>query len=281
MKYVMTEYASEKETRLKRFLRKTGIYNKYEIYDAKILETEGYIVTLPFLQEETDDFDYCLNQTKKVFEYIKKEFGDVEYCLPHELKAVGGRQGVYTSALCARVVFRTVAERLDMKYIRTAIIGKDKKAVMTVLDGIYDGLNYLCVLTQTDDATDKRAREIYSETGLDVIFITGVRNPVFMEADIIINCGMEIEDSINALKTGAVYITFKDNAYIKEERKDINYICLEKIKTKEDVYEADAIEAVLCAKNYYYRNFVDSRYYIDKAERAEGVLKDVVLIDIC
>lgn len=281
MKYVLAEYASQKENPLKRFLRKTGIYNKFEINDIKLSETEGYIVTLPFLQEEIEDIDFCIDQTEKMLDYVEKEYGCVEYCLPCELRMTGGRSGIYTSALIACEVFRAVKEKMDMKHIKTAIVGKDLKAVMTVLDGIYDGLNYLAVLAETDEAIEKKTREIYSETGLDVIFITGFKNPVFMDADIVINCGMDMSGSINALKKGAVYITFKDDTYIKEERKDIDYISLEDIKTKEGIYEAAVLETVLCTKNYGYRNFVDSRYYRDKAERAEAVLKDILLIDIC
>ncbi|MBE6008548.1 MAG: hypothetical protein E7235_05050 [Lachnospiraceae bacterium] len=281
MKYVLAEYASKKENPLKRLLRKTGMYNKYELNDIKIFGTEGYSVTLPFLQEEIEDLDLCIRQTEKVLKYIKKKCGDVEYCLPCELRGIGGRNGMDTSALAACGVFRAITEKMDMKYIKVALIGRDTKAVLTVLDGIYDGLNSLSVLAETDAAIEAKAREVYSETGLDVIFITGLKNPVFMEADIVINCGVDITGSINAIKKGATYITFKPDTYIKEERNDINTISLDEIKTREGVFKAAVVEAVLCAGNYGYRNFVSSRYYKDKAKRAEDALKDVLLIDIC
>jgi len=275
MRYVLAEYASKKESMIKRSLRKAGLYKKFELNDSEIFGTEGFILTLPFLQEETEDFDFCSEQTKKAVKFVKNDYADIEYCLPCEMRTTGGRDGKNTASLAACEKFKEIAQKKDMKYIKTVIIGGDSKSVITVVDSVYDGLNYLAVLAQPDESLDEAAERIYKETGLDIIFITSFKNTVFMDADIIINCGPDISEGANAIKKGATYITFNADKYIEEERKDLNFISLEYIETKEGVFDIAQLEAILCAKDYGYRNFVNSRYYRDKAERAFKIIKDV------
>ncbi len=274
MKYVLTEYASKNENPLKKLMRKMGIYKSFEIYDSEIFETEGYILTLPFLQEEIDDIEYCTKQIKAGLDSIRKECTDFQYCLPRELRALGGRDGENTSALLVCERFKDYTKDIDMKFASTAIIGNDIKLVLTVLDGIYDGLNSLCVLSAIDESLVEKAKEIYSETGLDVIFITNVKSPLFMEADIVINCGMDMSGCMNAVKKDALYISLKGNEIIKDEREDISFIDASEATVGGEDLDAAEIETVLCAKNYGYRNFVNSRYYRDKAVRARRAIKE-------
>ena len=60
-------------------MRKTGVYKKFELYDSNFFETEGYILTLPFLQEEIENFEYCKGQITNALEFMRKKCVDFEY----------------------------------------------------------------------------------------------------------------------------------------------------------------------------------------------------------
>lgn len=269
MKYVLVRYGTEQESGFKKFIRRMGIYKKYDICESFVSETEGYIFTLPFLKEEAaQDYDYCLMQAKKGIERIKDEQGDFVLALPEELGALGGRNGLYTSALAAVLNFARLTEKLDLKYAKVIICGMDIKAVTTVLEGMYGAVNSLCVFAPADERLTQRAKEIYCETGLDIIFITNIKSTFFTEADIVINCGMDISGGVNAVKKGALYICLCGQDNLAEEREDIECVDLSRLILDGEELTAAEAEAVLCARTYVYRNFCMSRYYRDKAERA-------------
>lgn len=276
MKFLIAEYAEKRENALKKLLRRMGIVRSFELYDTEILQTEGLIMTLPFLEEETENYDYCVEMTKKALGFARKECGDFVYTLPTEMKAMGGCSGVETSALVLWEQFVVLVKNKDLKTAKTAVMGYDVKTVRTVMEGIYDGLNSLVVLAPADKNLTERAKEIYEETGLDIIFIRNVKSPLFMDADIIINCGMDLGGGYNSVKKDAVYISLKGQDVVAQERKDVDFIDLDRIKVIDDELKSGELEAILSAGSYGYRNFLSSRYYEDKAKRAFLALKDVL-----
>ena len=269
MKYVLVRYGNEQESGFKRLMRRMGVYKKYDICESFISETEGYIFTLPFLEEETaQDYDYCLSRAKKGIERIKDEQGDFVLALPEELRALGGRNGLYTSALAAVLNFVKLTEKRDLKYAKVIICGMDIKAVTTVLEGMYGAVNSLCVFAPADEGLTRRAKEIYCETGLDIIFITNIKSTFFTEADIVINCGMDISGGVNAVKKEALYICLCGRDNVLNGREDTQSVDLSRLILDGEELTAAEAEAVLCARTYAYRNFCTSKYYRDKAERA-------------
>ncbi len=275
MKFLIAEYAEKKENGLLKLMRKTGILKSYALYDTMILDTEGLFLTLPFLPDELDDYEYCLSQTKKAVEFAKNECGEIVYCLPDEIKVIGGVNGKNTAALFLWKKFKDIAEETDLKDKKVVIMGMEEKIIRIALEGIYDKVNFLSLLTpETEDISD-RTKEIYCETGLDIIFISSVKSPIFMDADIIINCGMTL-DGFNAIKRNATYITLEKESLIKDVRKDLVFHELYEIDVKGVTFPASQIEAVLSAKSYGYRNFCASRYYKDKAERAYLSFKEAI-----
>lgn len=269
MKYVIGRYGQYREGGLKRLLRRMGVYKKYDIEESFIADTEGYIITLPFLESDLGEKpEYCLEQAEKAIKHLKSGGEDIVYAMPYGLRPYGGRNGLYTAALAAASNFGCLTEKRDMKYAKTVIAGMDIKAVMTVMDGIYDNLNSLYILAPTDRRLTERAREIYCETGLDIIFITNIKSEFFTGADIVINCGMDMADGVNAVKKDALYICLCGGDGVCAEREDIKCVNMDRLVLDGEELDSAGAEAVLCAKTYAYRNFCTSVYYRDKAKRA-------------
>lgn len=273
MKFIIAKYAENKENNLKKMLRKVGVYKNFDFFEEKISDTEGFYLTLPFLAEETEDFDFCLKQTKNALSFAKSNFGDFVYCLPKGIVSLGGADGRDTAALFVSLKFSSLTEKMDLSDKKVAVMGMNLKDVRVVVEGICDKINSLSVLCPADNDFLKRAEDIYCETGLDIIFITSVKSPLFMESDVVINCGMDFEGE-NALKKGALYITLRDKDKLeRDDVKEINLsgFCLD----GRDLTFAEA-ECVLCAKNYGYRNFCASRFYEDKLKRAKTTLEEAL-----
>lgn len=273
MNFIIAKYAEKSENNLIKLLRRVGIYKSFDLYEEKICDTEGFYMTLPFLAEETEDFDFCLKQTENALSFARKNVGDFVYCLPRELACLGGTKGNDTAALFAALEFCSLAEKTDLSDKKVTVMGMNLKDVRIVVEGIYTKINSLSVICPADNDFADWARDVYCETGLDIIFITSVKSPLFMESDIVINCGMDFEGE-NALKKDAIYITVKCED--KLERDDVKVMKLSGLCLDGKSLTFAEAESVLCAKNYGYRNFCASRYYEDKLKRAKTVLEEAM-----
>ena len=139
------------------------------------------------------------------------------------------------------------------------------------MDTIYPHINYLCVYTDRQEDFAQKAEEIYEEYGLRIQFFSGEKNKQFSEANVILNCGCDMENYDYRLQKNAFYFDIAQNKQklrrLRSRRNDLFFCDGLLLKWDNKTYLSKEIEAILRVREPSVHHFLCSRY--DKASAFE------------
>lgn len=285
MKFAQIQYAANTEEIhingfMKRMPRKMKEFyiekrNPYTLEEMKLLNTEGYQVCLPITREQASKDsrknDIIVRNTLK--ELSDREVGIVippkEMAFPNVIRNAEGK--IIFSFLLMKTINRVfrLLER-ERKNAEFLLIDGSNFITDLVLDIIHPNVNFLAIYTDRSSRFEEKAEEIYQSCGLNVQVFSNSKNAFLREADVIINCGMDLENYDYFFKKRAVYLDANQNkAKLKRlmvKRQDMLFIDGIKLKKENDKLEAELYESIEYINNQSFRQFLTREYHPAAAE---------------
>ena len=80
-----------------------------------------------------------------------------------------------------------------------------------VLSSMGNEVNRLAIFTQEPETAEVLTQQLYAERGLMAEVFSSPKNPVFVEADVVLSCGMEQRAYEHILKRGCIWLDFAGN----------------------------------------------------------------------
>lgn len=262
--------------------------NPYTYKKINILESEGFEVTVPFTKELVEELylkaENLLRRTIDDF-YIK----DVGIAvIPDSMPFVEGiRKSFGRAIMCFYIndIIKVLLEKQnkDLKDAKILVIDGGNFITNMIINELYENVNYLTFYTSDINNFEEKAEYILSESGLNVNIVQSIKNVAFKEADVIINCAMDMENSDYFFKNGAIYIDIAQNKpklkRLTERREDMIIVDRAYFKTNEGIFGADIIEAVMFTNNLDMKKFLirEHNQILQKSIKPILMSKDIKL----
>lgn len=243
--------------------------NPYISKEFKILEAEGYEITLPLLSTEPETnflkADSIIKKTIKDALSLGVEIAvfpnDMVYST--DIKAAEGKAlFAFFVSEAAKKLLRSIEK--DIKTAEFVLIDGGNFLTDLVLDSLYPEVNYLSIYTDRVENFEKRQESIYEDTGLNIQLFSSVRNPAMKEADVIINASGDLENYDYFFKSGSIYLDINKNTQklkrIMRKRDDMVFVDGISFKYNESYFKGSLLEAYFYVSNEEFRTFITKEY---------------------
>lgn len=151
-----------------------------------------------------------------------------------------------------------------LKEAQIVLIDGNNFMTKLVLDMVSPNVNYLAVYTDRQEDFLEAQEQIYADTGLALQTFSNAKNQWMKSADIILNCGMDMENYDYAFQKKAIYFDMAGN---KEKMKRLlvrrdDLLVADGLTLRKDVcsMSSNQLEAVEYVKIPEFRRFLSSRY---------------------
>ena len=243
--------------------------NPYTVKETELLGARGFDVILPvtgdYAKKHCDKMDCLLKRTMDEFEKTGCDIAAAPYGvkLPAGLPQADGK---IIFAFYLMDIIHKIYKYTD-RDIRTAeIVILDGGNFLTelVVDVIYPNVNYLSIYTDRKENFEEKADYIYEDCGLNVQVFSNTKNALLRNADIVINCAMELENFDYFFKRNSLYLDVNKNRQkllrLMAKRRDM--VCIDDIKLKADrlFIMSGLFEACQYTSNPVFRNFLTKQY---------------------
>lgn len=290
MKFAIIKYAQTKDTiNVNKIIKKLPprIYdwfiiklNPYTLKEVNLLNTEGYEITLPLLyiekEEKPDKWKIIIDDTLE-----KLRDMDIKIIVPPKKSIVSNVINMAEGKVAFGFFIESIVKKSlniikkDIKISEIVIIDGKNTLTKLIIDCLYPYVNFLSIYTDREENFMEKSEEIFEDTGLTLNIFTSNKNVLMKEADIIINCSYDTENSDYYYKKGAIYIDANKNRpklkRLISRRSDMLFIDSFSIKSDEQKVSYKVFEATEFIKNKDFRMFVEGEY--DK-EKTNIILKD-------
>ena len=146
-------------------------------------------------------------------------------------------------------------QKKDLKDARIVLVDGGNVLTHLILDRVYPNVNFLSILTDRQEDFEKKIQAIYEDCGLNVYLFSNGKNTAMAEADIILNCGCEMENYDYTIKPQAFYFDIAQN------RRKLQRLMLR----RDDIFIADGI-LLQKEKKPYTDKEVEAAAYVSKNE---------------
>ncbi len=249
-------------------------YHAFDIAPLQLAQAEGYTVLLYQPPKEKQKLKQKKNLENLLLFLQQKEVDilltENEMFLPHIISIATGKM---INALFVMEAVKKALKRQQktLQESHFLLIDGGNFLTQTVLDTIYPHINYLCVYTDRQEDFAQKAEEIYEEYGLRIQFFSGEKNKQFSEANVILNCGCDMENYDYRLQKNAFYFDIAQNKQklrrLRSRRNDLFFCDGLLLKWDNKTYLSKEIEAILRVREPSVHHFLCSRY--DKASAFE------------
>ena len=165
----------------------------------------------------------------------------------------------------------------DLKDTRVVIIDGKNRQTALALDMVCPHVNNLAVYTDRKENFMTQAEEIYEDCGLNLQLFSNPKGSIMAEADVIINCGYDMENYDYTIKKGAFYFDLVQNKpkllRLLSRREDLSIADGMLFKKNGEFLSDRQAEAVYYVKNDFFRRYVCGRYDTWIAAEAEASLR--------
>lgn len=250
--------------------------NPYTIKQVNVLETEGYEVCLPITIEEAKK-NYIKNEMivkNTLRDLNENEVGIIippqGILFPNGMRHADGKIifAFFLNKTINRIFKRLGRDRKNAEFL---IIDGGNFLTDLVLDCIYPEVNFLAIYTDRSQKLEEKGEEIYQDCGLNVQIFSNSKNAFLREADIIINCSMDLENYDYFFKKKAIYLdVIQNKAKIRRlmaKRADMLFVDGFQLKRENCYLSGEMMESIEYINNNSFRHFL-TRQYHPSAQRA-------------
>lgn len=253
----------------------------FEISPLQLAQAEGYTAVIYKPAKEKQKEKQHKNLENLLLFLQQKEVDilltENEMPLPHIIAVSTGKaiNGLFVMDAVKKALKRQQKALQESHFL---LIDGGNFLTQTVLDAIYPHINYISIYTDRQQYFLEKAEEIYEEYGLRIQFFSGEKNPQFSEANVILNCGCDMENYDYRLQKNAFYFDIAQNKQklirLRSRRSDLFFCDGLLLKWDNKTYSAKEIEAILRVTQPGVRRFLCSRYDKETAFETAHLLKE-------
>lgn len=258
-------------------------FHPYDVYETELLGIQGYEIKF-FLTSEQIRQRGMVGQ--KLLEKMVRDVSGrgVRILIPPlqgslpigMLPLSNGKavKGFFAMDAIEKVLKKQNKELKDSKIV---LVDGGNFLTHLVLDRVYSKVNFLSIFTDRKEDWEEKVENIYEDCGLNVFLFSNGKNNAMSEADVILNCGCEMENYDYTIPKGAFYFDLAQNRRKLERllarREDIFLSDGILLKKNKKIYTDCEVEGAFYAGKEQFQRFLDSRYDEVAAEEAEDFLR--------
>lgn len=255
-----------KKRLIKRRIKKLLPYKSESIRTA---DSDGFRITLPFTRDEAlSDMLLFYSTTEAIMEKLAKEGVSVcvsPYGIPLPQSAMPVADGRTLCALLSIQIIKKALRMLDKPLEQAEVLVIDGCNELTdiALESVYPNVNFLSVYTPNVQRLDNLRASVLYDYGLDIQAFSNCKNNMLKYADVIINCGMDMENYDYYFKKGSAYIDISRNTpklkRIMSKRRDMLFVDGIGVRLGEERAPAEIMEAALYDRGGEFADAMEGR----------------------
>ncbi len=259
-------------------------FRPYTIVETELLGAKCYQAKLHITEEQISEKG--LNG-QKILEKLLKNFQEkgvqivvppIQSSLPMGILPLSDGKAVKGFYVMEAITKFLSIQKRDLKNTRVVLVDGGNVLTQLILDRIYPNVNFLSILSDRQEDFEHKVQEIYEDCGLNVYLFSNGKNTAMAEADIILNCGCEMQNYDYTIQRGAFYFDIAQNKRklhrLMVRRNDIFLADGILLRKEKHPYTDKEVEGAAYVNKEDFQSFLSSSYDPQESQNAENSLKE-------